>query len=383
VLDRAFFEKLEAEGLASYAASSAASRGRRYPEPEHSFRTAYQRDRDRIIHCTAFRRLEYKTQVFVNHEGDHYRTRLTHSLEAAQIARTIARRLRLNEDLTEAVTLAHDLGHTPFGHSGEEAMNELMREHGGFEHNLQALRIVDRLEKRYPGFAGLNLTFEVREGIFKHSPRHRQEGPAEFLDGKEPVLEAQIVDLADEVAYNNHDLEDGLYSQILKLDGLGDVELWKEHYAAARQAAPGEEDVIYIRMTIRRIINLLATDLIRTTEENLEAARIGSLEDVRAADRRLVGFSPEVAGKQLALKRYLFENLYRHYRVNRMAQKAKRTVTELFRAYLETPQQLPPHFQQRIPEEGVHRVTCDYIAGMTDRFALDEYRKLFDPLERV
>jgi dGTPase len=262
-------------------------------------------------------------------------------------------------------------------------MNELMREHGGFEHNLQALRIVDRLEKRYPGFAGLNLTFEVREGIFKHSPRHRQEGPAEFLDRKEPVLEAQIVDLADEVAYNNHDLEDGLYSQILKLGGLGDVELWKEHYAAARQAAPGEEDVIHIRMTIRRIINLLATDLIRTTEENLEAARIGSLEDVRAAGRRLVGFSPEVAGKQLALKRYLFENLYRHYRVNRMAQKAKRTVTELFRAYLETPQQLPPHFQQRIPEEGVHRVTCDYIAGMTDRFALDEYRKLFDPLERV
>ena len=383
MLDRAYFERLEAEKLAPYAARSASSRGRRHLEPEHSFRTAYQRDRDRIIHSTAFRRLEYKTQVFVNHEGDHYRTRLTHSLEAAQIARTVARSLRLNEDLTEAVTLAHDLGHTPFGHSGEEAMNELMREHGGFEHNLQALRIVDRLEKRYPGFPGLNLTHEVREGIFKHSPRYREGGPEEFLGGQEPALEAQIVDLADEIAYNNHDLEDGLYSQILKLDELGVVALWKEHFQTARNQAPQEDSTVLVRITVRGIINALAIDLIRTTEQNLAAHGIESAAEVASAGARLVGFSPELLDKQVELKRFLFDNLYRHYRVNRMAQKAKRTVTELFRAYVGSPQQLPPHVQQRIPEEGLYRVTCDYIAGMTDRFALDEYRKLFDPLERV
>jgi dGTPase len=383
LLARDDFERLEEEHLQPWAVLSARTRGRRHPEPEHAFRTAYQRDRDRIVHSTAFRRLEYKTQVFVNHEGDHYRTRLTHSLEAAQISRTIARALRLNEDFTEAVTLAHDLGHTPFGHSGEEAMNELMREHGGFEHNLQALRIVDLLEIHYPGFDGLNLTYESREAILKHSPRYREQGPAEFRDGLEPPLEAQIVDLADEIAYTNHDLDDGLRSRILELPALEAVELFRGHAELARRASPGQAPRVFIRRTIRGIINALATDLILQTERNLEAAGVRRLDDVRQAGKRLVGFSPDVDRQQRELKQFLFKHLYRHYRVNRMAEKAKRVVKDLFHAYLAHPQQLPEHIQDRIEEEGVPRVSCDYIAGMTDRFALDEHRKLFDPHERV
>ena len=383
MLDRGFFEKLESDKLSPYAALSATSQGRRFPEPEHAFRTAYQRDRDRIIHCTAFRRLEYKTQVFVNHEGDHYRTRLTHSLEAAQISRTIARALRLNEDLTEAVTLAHDLGHPPFGHSGEDAINKLMRDHGGFEHNLQALRLVDRLEHRYPGFPGLNLTQEVREGIVKHSPRYREAAPAEFMDGAEPVLEAQIVDIADEIAYTNHDLEDGLSSKILDLEGLEEVEIWKEHFGKASESYPGETTRVRVRAAIRGIIDTLSTDLIRRTLENVDSLEVRSLEDVRRAGRRLVELTPEVEQRKSHLKRFLFANLYRHYRVVRMAEKAQRVVRELFEAYTSNQQQLPPHVEGRIPEEGLHRVVCDYIAGMTDRFALGEHQKLFDPHQRV
>jgi dGTPase len=383
VLNRDFFEKLEADKLGPYAALSSTSRGRRFAESEHAFRTAFQRDRDRIIHCTAFRRLEYKTQVFVNHEGDHYRTRLTHSLEAAQISRTIARALRLNEDLTEAVTLAHDLGHPPFGHSGEDAINELMRDHGGFEHNLQALRIVDELERRYSGFRGLNLTHEVREGIVKHSPRYREAAPAEFMDGAEPVLEAQIVDLADEIAYTNHDLEDGLASQLLSLDGLHEVELWKQQFEAARRANPGEETKVQIRAAIRGTINALTTDLIRRTMVNLETHGVENLEDVRRAGSRLVAFTADVERMKRDLKQYLFTHLYRHYRVVRMAEKARRTVRDLFQAYTSNPQQLPPHVERHVPELGLHRVVCDYIAGMTDRFALGEHQKLFDPHQRV
>jgi len=383
LLDRTFFEKLESDQRSSYAALSSTSRGRRFSEPEHAFRTAYQRDRDRIIHCTAFRRLEYKTQVFVNHEGDHYRTRLTHSLEAAQIARTIARALRLNEDLTEAVTLAHDLGHPPFGHSGEDAINELMKDSGGFEHNLQALRIVDRLEHRYPGFQGLNLTHEVREGIVKHSPRYREAAPAEFMDGVEPVLEAQLVDLADEIAYTNHDLEDGLSSEILTLGELEAVEIWKEHFGAANALHPGEATRVRVRAAIRGIINALTTDLIQRTLENIESHQTRSLEDVRRAGRRLVEFTPEVEQKKRNLKQFLFAHLYRHYRVVRMAEKAQRVVRDLFHAYTSNQQQLPPHVEGRIAEEGLHRVVCDYIAGMTDRFALKEHQKLFDPHQRV
>jgi dGTPase len=381
--DRKFFEEREEGLLAPYAAASSRSRGRRHSEPEHAFRTAYQRDRDRVVHSTAFRRLEYKTQVFVNHEGDHYRTRLTHSLEAAQIARTMARFLRLNEDLTEAVTLSHDLGHTPFGHAGEDAMNALMADHGGFEHNLQSLRIVDHLERRYPSFRGLNLTHEVRESIFKHSPHHRERGPEDLLDGEAPLLEAQLVDLADEIAYTNHDLEDGLTSGLLELEGLQEVEIWRIHFGEACRGFPHESRKIRIRLTVRKIINHLVTDLIRETERAIDAEGIATVEDVRRHPHRLVRFTAEVETRKAELKKFLFGNLYRHFRVVRMAEKAKRVVRDLFSAYTENPRQLPPHIAARIDEEGHYRVACDYIAGMTDRFALDEHRKLFDPLVRL
>jgi dGTPase len=383
MLDRVFFENQEKRILAPYAALSSASRGRAHPEPEHAFRTVYQRDRDRVIHCTAFRRLEYKTQVFVNHEADHYRTRLTHSLEAAQIARTAARFLQLNEDLTEAVTLAHDLGHTPFGHAGQDAMNELMAGHGGFEHNLQALRIVDHLEKRYPGYRGLNLSYEVREGIVKHSPGHRDTGPEEFLARLEPVLEAQLVDLADEIAYTNHDLEDGLTSRILDVESLGEVELWKESFRVAQDQHPDETEKIHIRLTVRRIINALVTDLLEETRRRLEENSIDDVDQVRRHSGRIVSFTPRVEEKKARLKQFLFENLYRHYRVVRMAEKAKRVIRDLFEGYVANPRQLPPHVAVRIHDEGLHRVVCDYVAGMTDRFALDEHKRLFDPHERL
>jgi dGTPase len=381
VVGREFFEQLENEKLAPYAAKSSASRGRRFTEEEHSFRTAYQRDRDRIIHSTAFRRLEYKTQVFVNHEGDHYRTRLTHSLEAAQIARTIARALQLNEDLTEALTLAHDLGHTPFGHSGEDTMNQLMQEHGGFEHNLQALRIVDLLEERYPDFSGLNLTFETREGIVKHSSSWADRASEEFQDGMEPVLEAQLVDLADEIAYTNHDLEDGLSSQILSLSALREIELWNEHFED--EGLSVEDARLPIRIAIRGIINTLTTDLIQQTGINLEKHAIGTIEGVRTQKGRIVAFTPSTVAKKDTLQAFLFQNLYRNHRVVRMAEKARRVVRDLFDAYTSNPQQLPPHIAEHIPDEGLERVVCDYIAGMTDRFALDEHSKLFDPHQRV
>ncbi len=376
MLNREFFEKLESEKLSPYAALSSTSRGRRHPEPEHPYRTAYQRDRDRIIHSTAFRRLEYKTQVFVNHEGDHYRTRLTHSLEAAQIARTIARALGLNEDLTEALTLSHDLGHTPFGHSGQDAMNELMSDFGGFEHNLQALRVVDLLERCYPDFPGLNLTFEVREGLIKHSSKHRERAPAEFSDGIEPVLEAQLVDLADEIAYTNHDLEDGLRSQILNLDSLDEVVLWKEHFEPAGGPDDEVKNGLAIRAAIRGIINTLATDLIRRTLDNLSANAIRSQDDVRRHPSRLATFTPAVAEKKRKLQEFLLSNLYRDDRVMRVAQKSHRIVRDLFEAYCSNPGELPPHIAGRIPDEGLQRVVCDYVAGMTDRFALDEHRKV-------
>ncbi len=380
--DRRFFEERERSLLAPYASASASSRGRRHDEPEHRFRTAFQRDRDRIVHSTAFRRLEYKTQVFVNHEGDHYRTRLTHSLEAAQIARTMARYLRLNEDLTEAVTLSHDLGHTPFGHAGEDVMNELMAEHGGFEHNLQSLRIVDHLERRYPGFRGLNLSYEVREGIFKHSPR-RDAGPEEFQDHPQPSLEAQLVDLADEIAYINHDLEDGLTSRLLELSALEEVELWRAHFGEACRLHPNETSKLQIRVAIRRIIDHLTTALISETERAIDNAEVATAEDARRHGERLVRFTPEVEDLKARLKGFLFQHLYRHYKVVRMAAKAKRVVRELFEAYVENPRQLPPHILAYGGGDGLERVACDYIAGMTDRFALDEHRKLFDPLERL
>lgn len=383
-VDRLEFEKLEDSVLAPYAMPSSRTRGRVYPEVEHRFRLAFQRDRDRIIHSTAFRRLEYKTQVFVNHEGDYYRTRLTHSMETAQIARTVARALRLNQDLAETVALAHDLGHTPFGHAGERSLNHLMAAHGGFEHNSQSLRIVDRLEDRYPNFPGLNLTFEVREGIVKHSPPYGKPLAAQFDPGKAPCLEAQIVDYADEIAYNSHDIDDGLKSGLLTIDQLGEVALWREVYGDVRRAFPNAEFRIARHQVRRTLIDLLVNDLISTIETRLRSLHLDTLDAIRAQGRPIATFSDEVEAKRLELKDFLMANLYRHYRVMRMAAKADRIMSDLFHAYMAEPAQLPPHVAKRCHEgETLARVIADYIAGMTDRFALDEHKKLFDPHERV
>jgi len=367
------------EGLAPYAAHASRSRGRRYPEPPPAARSEFQRDRDRIVHSTAFRRLEYKTQVFVNHEGDLFRTRLTHSLEVAQIARSVARNLRVNEDLVEAISLAHDLGHTPFGHAGQDALNECMREHGGFEHNLQSLAVVDELEEHYGAFDGLNLCFETREGILKHCSReharHLGDLGERFLLGRQPSIEAQIANIADEIAYNNHDVDDGLRSGLLTIEQLAEVELWQMHYDAARAEYPQIEGRRLIHETVRRIINTLIVDLIGQTRRNLAECAPQSLEDVRAAPP-LVGHSERVAAQAAALKRFLYRNLYRHYRVMRMANKARRVVKGLFDAFSEDPRLLPPPYQTQ--DAAVQpRLIAHYIAGMTDRYALKEYRRLF------
>ncbi|MDP3939534.1 MAG: deoxyguanosinetriphosphate triphosphohydrolase [Deltaproteobacteria bacterium] len=381
MLARDYFEKQEAERLAPYGLRSAESRGRRYPEEEHPLRMAYQRDRDRVIHCSAFRRLEYKTQVFVNHEGDHYRTRLTHTMEGSQIARTMARALRLNEDLAEAIVLAHDLGHTPFGHSGERALGALMKDHGGFEHNEQSLRIVEVLEERYPGFKGLNLTFETLEGIQKHRSSYDGPGGETF---HQPALEGQLADLSDEIAYNNHDIDDGIASGMLDQAALGDVVLWRENHAEATRRLAGAEERLIILATIRSLIDLLVSDAIRTTESRLTELGIGSADDVRRCAERIVGFSGEVEEKKAELKAFLYDNLYRHTRVIRMGTKAERILEDLFNTYLSQPEQMPSRFVSRLSEgDEIHRVIADYIAGMTDRYAMDEHKKLFDPHERV
>jgi len=377
-------ESIEARTLAPYAMASRASRGRRVPEPEHPIRTVFQRDRDRIIHSAAFRRLEYKTQVFVNHEGDYYRTRLTHTLEAAQIARTIARALGLNEELAEAVALAHDLGHTPFGHAGEHRLNELMAPYGGFDHNAQSLRTVDWIEIRYPNFRGLNLSFEVREGIIKHS--HFQDRPAaqEFDPSTYPCLEAQIVDLADEIAYLAHDVDDGLKAQMLTVEQLNESALFRSSAAAARDAFPAAEMRVLRYQTVIRMIDAMSTDLMMNLAAQLEN-KIASVEDVRRAGRALAGFSATMGPQVDEIKQVMRDRLYRHYRVSRMTEKAGRVLTELFNTYMAEPRQMPEHVIARAERDGepISRAVADYIAGMTDRFALDEYRKLFDPNERV
>jgi dGTPase len=382
LIDRKGQEQREAELLAPWAMRSALSRGRRHPEPEHAMRTCFQRDRDRVVHSSSFRRLEYKTQVFVNHEGDNYRTRLTHSLEGAQIGRSVARAMRLNEDLTECLVLGHDLGHTPFGHSGERVMNELMRDHGGFEHNRQTLRILEVLERRYPDFPGLNLTWEVREGIIKHRPDSDAQAPAEYAPGDAPSLEAQLVDYVDEIAYNNHDVDDGLSSGMFGVDAIREVALFREAHDAARARSIGDERVER-HAVVRFIIDRCVRELIEATQANLEAARVSSVEDVRKAGRRLVGYSPAMAERVSALKQFLLQNMYRHYRVVRMGDKAGRILRDLFHSYVSEPGQLPPHFQEGLERDGVERTVCDYIAGMTDRFAVDEHQKLFDPTVRV
>jgi len=382
VVDRKAQEEREDQFLAPYGMRSARSRGRRHPEDEHPMRTQYQRDRDRVIHSSSFRRLEYKTQVFVNHEGDNYRTRLTHSLEAAQIGRSVARTLGLNEELTECLALGHDLGHTPFGHSGERVMAELMRDYGGFEHNLQTLRILDVLEVRYPHFPGLNLTWEVREGLIKHQPDSDAKAPPDYAPGEAPTLEAQLIDFVDEIAYNNHDVDDGLTSGMFTVEQIRSVVLFREAHDAAH--AQGLEDERLVRhQVVRSIIDRCSIDLVETTLRHLHDAGTSSVDDVRQAGRRLVGYSPEMAAHVRELKDFLLRNMYRHYRVVRMGDKAGRILRDLFQSFASEPLQLPPRYQERIPQDGVHRVVCDYIAGMTDRFALDEHRKLFDPLVRV
>ena len=382
LLDRAKQEEREEHDLAPWGMKSGKSRGRRFPEAEHALRTRYQRDRDRVVHSSSFRRLEYKTQVFVNHEGDNYRTRLTHSLEAAQIGRTVARALGLNEELTETLALGHDLGHTPFGHSGERVMGELMRDHGGFEHNRQTLRILEVLEERYADFPGLNLTWEVREGMIKHQPESDAVAPPEYAPGEAPTLEAQTIDFVDEIAYNNHDIDDGVSSRMIEIEQLRGVRLFRDaHDATLARGVKGRRLVRH--ETIRRIIDRCVNDLIETTLLSLEDARVSSVEDVRKAGRRLVSYSVEMTGMVRELKAFLLENLYRHYRVVRMGDKAGRILRDLFHSYTGEPLQLPPRFQARIEKDGLPRVVCDYIAGMTDRFALDEHRKLFDPLVKV
>ncbi len=373
----------EPGGLAPYAADPAHSRGRRHVEPPPTLRSEFQRDRDRIVHSTAFRRLVYKTQVFVNHEGDLFRTRLTHSLEVAQIARTIARNLGLNEDLTETVSLAHDLGHTPFGHAGQDALHGCMREHGGFEHNLQSLRVVDELEEKYADFSGLNLCFESREGILKHcSRKHARElGDVgeRFLARQQPSAEAQLANLADEIAYNNHDVDDGLRARLLDLDDLAQTRLFGQCHREVIDRYPQLGERALRHELIRRMINRLVLDLTQETRRRLNELGPETIEDIRNAGQPVVAYSEAMAEDSRELKAYLFENLYHHYRVRRSSSKARTVITELFEAFTGDARLLPPRHQQAIERYGLHRTVADYIAGMTDRYAIDEYERIFDP----
>ena len=378
--------------LAPYAAIDSRSRGRRQQESAPVYRSEYQRDRDRIVHSSAFRRLEYKTQVFVNHEGDMFRTRLTHSIEVAQIGRATARALGLNEDLTEAISLAHDLGHTPFGHAGQDALNRCMQEHGGFEHNLQSLRVVDELEERYADFVGLNLTFETREGILKHCSQANAKQLGEvgerFLTGKRPGLEAQIANITDAIAYNNHDVDDGLRAGLITIEQLCEVSIFREQFENVQSLYPGLDGRRLIHEIIRRMINRQVVDLLRTSEQLLEQVKPESIEAVREHAEPLICFSEGMKQAHQELKRFLRDNLYRHYRVHRMSVKAQRIVQELFQAHYEDPRLLPPEHQQKVKvlerevgDSGRARAVADYIAGMTDRFAISEHRKLFQANE--
>jgi dGTPase len=383
----------DSTSLAPYAAAEAASRGRVHAEPAPVMRGEYQRDRDRIIHSTAFRRLVYKTQVFVNHEGDLYRTRLTHSIEVAQIARTIARALCLNETLAEAICLAHDLGHTPFGHAGQDALNDCMKPYGGFEHNLQSLRVVDELEERYAAFPGLNLMFETREGILKHcslnNARELGELGERFLKRRQPTLEAQIANLADEIAYNNHDLDDGLRAGLIVLDGLREVPLFRRQHEVVIGLYPDLQGRRLIHEVVRRMINYVVTDLVETTKAAIREAAPASAEDVRARATPLVQFSTTVAAEHLELKHYLRDHVYRHYRVLRMTNKANSVIRAMFDTFFARPELLPDEHHQaakqleaKSADVGRARAVADYIAGMTDRYAIVEHERLFDPGKR-
>ena len=380
--------------LAPFAAHDEQSRGRRHPEPKPEFRGEFQRDRDRIVHSNAFRRLVYKTQVFVNHEGDLYRTRITHSLEVAQIARSVALALRVNEALTEAISLAHDLGHTPFGHAGQDALNECMQPYGGFEHNLQSLRVVDELEERYAAFRGLNLTFECREGILKHcSVRHARElGELgeRFLKRGQPGLEAQIANLADEIAYNNHDVDDGIRAQLLDLSALREVRMFRRQYDDVVSLYPGLSERRLVHEVIRRMINYIVVDFIRTTQAQLAQLRPRSIDEVRAEKKPLAQLSEGCRAEHLELKAFLGNHVYRHYKVLRMTSKARRVVQQLFEAFFNDVNLMPLEHRDLASQAevargaaGRARTVADYIAGMTDRYALLEHARLYDPSERT
>jgi len=380
--------------LAPYAVKDQNSLGRQHTEERPPYRSEFQRDRDRIIHSTAFRRLEYKTQVFVNHEGDLFRTRLTHSIEVAQIARSIARTLTLNEDLTEAISLAHDLGHTPFGHAGQDALNNCMEPYGGFEHNLQSLRVVEQLECRYAEFSGLNLCYETREGILKHCSvkNAKQLGPLgeRFILGQQPSLEAQLTNLADEIAYNNHDIDDGLRAGLLNIDQIREVAFFETHYQEVKSRHPDLNDRRLIHEIIRRMINRMVTDLVDSSRLLINSNLPQSPDDIRHQEHPLISFSQEMRAANLELKRFLRQNLYLHYRVHRMTTKAQRIVKELFEAFMENYRLLPPehqgHYHQQKNQKGqagAARSIADYIAGMTDRYAISEHKRIFNPYQTI
>ncbi len=380
LLTREAKEEREERDLPPYAMRARRSRGRRHPEGPDPLRTGFEKDRDRIVHSTAFRRMEYKTQVFVNHEGDYYRTRLTHTLEVVQVARSAASALGLNEPLVEAIALAHDLGHPPFGHKGEETLDALMRDHGGFRHNRQVLRIVDLLEKRHPAYDGLNLDYEVRESLLKGERKTAPEA-AEFEPFPQFLLEEQVVDAADEIAYTNHDVDDGLKAGIFAEEELDALALWRR--ARARVEAPGLAGRLRARRTVRALIGILINDLIEHSAGRIAEAGFDSPEAARRAPTPTIGHSPEIRAELAPLRAFLHRNFYHHYRVNRMMAKAREMLERLFVAYVGNPGTLPPEFQAWTEREGLHRGVCDYVAGMTDRFAADEYRRLFDPLERA
>ena len=384
-LTRDDIEARERATLAPYAMASGASRGRVHADEEHPYRTAYQRDRDRVIHTTAFCRLEYKTQVFVYHEGDHYRNRLTHSVEVAQIGRTLARALGVNEDLAEAICLAHDLGHPAFGHTGEQTLNELMADHGGFDHQRQTMRIVTLLEDRYLDFPGLNLTYEVREGLVKHDTDYDVTNATGYEPEKAGTLECQLANLADEIAYNAADLEDGLRSGLLDPLAVRDLAVWEGVMASLGEQVDCRLDDLLRTRAIRRLIGVEITDAITTTAESVAALGAQSVEEIRGVGHNVAGFSAERLAMNRELKAFLMSNFYRHPRVVRMAVKAQRLLTALFEAYVTEPQQLPLEIQARIRRgpDSPQRVICDYIAGMTDRYAISEYQKLFNPEARV
>lgn len=375
---RTQLEQIEDQNLAPYACRSRNTRGRKHPDEEPEYRTSFQRDRDRILHTTAFRRLEYKTQVFINYEGDYYRTRLTHTLEVAQIGRTVARALGANEDLVETICLAHDLGHPPFGHSGEVTLARQMVDFGGFDHNKQSLRIVTTLENRYPEFPGLNLTWEVREGIVKHESEYDVSDASEYSPELRGQLEAQIANVADELAYTAHDLDDGLRSGMITPHLLAGIPLWEILVESVGWRDPVLDDLTRHRM-IRRLIGMEVTDLVHITDQRLRESNVKSVEDLQRLPYNMIAFSEDMYRRNRQLKDFLYLNLYRHHRVVRMAVKAERILTGLFNAYRSEPAMLPHEVQSRIEDWGLERTICDYIAGMTDRFAIDEHYKLFEP----